>query len=383
MKKIVLYILCLIIFQSCSTIIKFKNLPKTTGQYIIGTDIFEFEDNSRNEYFTEDSDDLRKILVQVWYPAIAVTDSIYPYLDNDEIRIPEIAKQINIPSKLIKNISKIKTNAYYKAKPINKTFPVIIFSHGLGGTKIQNSINVEALVSNGYIVFALDHPYDANITIFENGDIAKFDAYLPDNTTEEEFWKVRLPHINTRADDISFLINRLEKLKKSNFLIVKNCDLNNIGVFGHTFGGGTSILSSYKDDRISACINLDGWLEPVPNYVINEGLEIPFCYIGQIQKYWDGAKFNEQRLYKFHENSTKSTIIEIKGTTHFDYSDSPYFNRMISRLYGVSNKEGKNIAIDLSDIIVNYFDYYLKNNENKWMEPITNKYEVKLKKNEY
>jgi len=378
MKNKFLFISILFIFYNCSVIIPYKDLPEPSGKYIIGTEVFEFEDFSREEWFTEEENDFRKIVVQVWYPAIAQSDSLYPYLDYSDIKIPAISKRIGISEKFIKNVTTVKTNAFYKAQPINKEFPVIIFSHGLGGMRNQNSINIEDLVSNGYIVFSVDHPYDANITVFSDSSTADFRSSLLDDVSEEDFWNVRLPQITTRSKDISFLINQLEFFKDQGFYIGKLSDLNNIGIFGHSFGGGTAVVTSYLDNRIKACINLDGWFEPIPNYIINSGLNIPFCFIGQIQSTWDDALYNENRLYKFHDNSSKSILIEIHDTKHFDYADLPYFNR-ISRLFKVSGKKGKHLTIDLNETITNYFNFYLKGEENNWIYTLDSNYDLIIK----
>ena len=378
MKKNILYLIFILLFQSCSIVIPYKDLPEPRGEYIIGTDIFELEDTSREEWFTDRLDDYRKIVIHVWYPAIEKSNELYPYIDYADLRIPAIANRLEISNNFIKNSAKIQTNSYFKAKPVNDEFPVIIFSHGLGGTKIQNSINIEDLVSNGYVVFAIDHPYDANITIFSDNTIANFDSFLPDDVSEEEFWNVRLPQITTRAQDISFLIDQLEILKQQGYFVGKVSDLNRIGIFGHSFGGGTAIISSFLDKRLSACINLDGWLEPVPDNIINSGIKIPFCFIGQIQNNWDGAPYNEQKLYSFHKNNSNSYIIEIKDTKHFDFSDTPYFNR-ITRLFGISGKEGKNITLDLNKTITGFFDLHLKNHTNKWYENLESQYNIILR----
>ena len=74
-------------------------------------------------------------------------------------------------------------------------------------------------------------------------------------------------------------------------------DTNSIGVFGHSFGGGTAALSSYLDSRIDACLGLDAWFEPMPPTIINSGINIPFCWIGQIQK---NLVFQEELIILFH-----------------------------------------------------------------------------------
>ena len=139
-----LFIGLIFIFQSCSILIPLKDLPKPDGNFIVGTDIMILEDINRLEHFTEDETDFRKIILQVWYPAIAESDSIYPYLDYKEVRIPAIAKRLGVSEKIVEHMSKIKANSYYKARHINQEFPVIIFSHGLGGNRMQNTANIES-----------------------------------------------------------------------------------------------------------------------------------------------------------------------------------------------------------------------------------------------
>ena len=152
--------------------------------------------------------------------------------------------------------------------------------------------------------------------------------------------------------------------------------INSIGVFGHSFGGGTAALSSYLDSRIDACLGLDAWFEPIPPTIINSGINIPFCWIGQIQKNWTTAPYNEQQLLKFHDKNTNdSYIIEIEQTKHMDYADIPYLTR-VSRLMGLSGKAGKNITLDLNRTIKSFFDNYLKNKKNPWIKILDDNYTI-------
>ena len=379
MKKISIYIIGIFFLQSCSVMIPFKNLPKPDGAFLIGTDVLILKDVNRGEIFTKETSDSRKIVVQVWYPSLEKSDSLYPYLDYPEIRIPYISKRLGVKERLIEHIEKVEANAYYKAKPIDKEFPIIIFSHGLGGNRTQNTANIESLVSNGYVVFAIEHTYDANITIFNDSTYIEFDSYLSDDVDREEFYNVRIPQIKTRADDISFLIDQIEAFKIQGFYIGKISDIEHIGVFGHSFGGGTAVVSSSLDSRIDACMNLDGWFEPIPKNIINSGINIPFCYIGQEQKKWHGAPYNNKLLFDFHENNKNySHIIEIKKSRHFDYADIPYLTRF-TRLMGISGKPGKTLTLDLNKTITNFFDSHLKSQKNNWDDTIKNNYDVTIK----
>ncbi len=378
MKKLSLYIIGIFFLQSCSVMIPFKNLPEPDGKFLIGTDVLILEDINRPEIFTEKTNDFRKIVVQVWYPSSEKSDSLYPYLDYPDIRMPYISKRLGVKQRLIEHIKEIQANAYYKSKPIEAEFPVIIFSHGLGGNRTQNTANIESLVSNGYIVFAIEHSYDANITVFNDSTYIAFDSYLSDDANREEFYKVRIPQIKTRADDISFLIDQIEAFKTQGFYIGRLSNIEHIGVFGHSFGGGTAVVSSSLDSRIDACMNLDGWFEPIPRNIINSGINIPFSYIGQEQKNWHGAPYNEELLFDFHKNNKNdSYIMEIKKSNHFDYADIPYLTRF-TRLMGLSGKPGKTLTLDLNKTITLFFDSYLKSQNNNWNSIIKNNYNTKI-----
>jgi len=378
MKKIILYIILSFMLQNCAVMIPFKDLPRPDGKFLVGTDVFVLKDVNREEIFTEATNDSRKIVVQVWYPSSEEGDSIYPYLDYPDIRIPYIAKRLGVKERLIEHINKVEANAYYKSKPIQQEFPVIIFSHGLGGNRTQNTANIESLASNGYVVFAIEHTYDANITIFNDSTYIEFDSYLSEDVSIEEFYKIRIPQIKTRADDISFMIDQIAQFKEQGFYIGEICDIDNIGIFGHSFGGGTTIVSSFLDSRIDACLNLDGWLEPITKNIINSGINIPFCYIGQEQKQWNGAPYNEELLLDFHANNKNdSYIIEIKKSHHFDFADIPYLSRA-TRLMGLSGKPGKTLTIDLNKTITNFFNFYLKGQQTNWYDNLEKNYNTKI-----
>ena len=106
MYKIILLSFFSFFFYSCSIIIPLNDLPKPKGDFIVGTDIFNWEDTSRDEWFTKDKIDSRKIVVQIWYPAIENSDSLYPYMDNAEIRLEALSRQLGVPEFAMKHAKK-------------------------------------------------------------------------------------------------------------------------------------------------------------------------------------------------------------------------------------------------------------------------------------
>ena len=197
--------------------IPFNNPPKPTGAINTATYSIELIDSNRLEWFTDNLDDFRRIMVQVWYPTDEIKGERELYIDYGDVRIRALAEQFDYNSFLFRKLINIKTNSIKKAMPSNSSvFPLIIFSHGLGGNRTQNTIMIEELVSHGYVVIAIEHAYDANISIFNNGDIADYRSGInyqrrdTEELTPEEFWAIRLPQLKTRAKDVHFVLNQIE-----------------------------------------------------------------------------------------------------------------------------------------------------------------------------
>ena len=367
--------------------IPFNEVPKPTGDKNIGTESIELIDIDRLEWFTEDPQDLRKIMIQIWYPTDDLDGEKELYIDYGELRIEALASQFDYSPFLFKKLIDVETNSIKKAEPSTQSsFPLIIFSHGLGGNRTQNTVIIEELTSHGYVVIAIEHAYDANISIFDNGDVANYRSginYERRNTQEitpEEFWAIRLPQLETRAEDVSYIINQLE-LGNLPENIVNIIDLENIGVFGHSFGGATSIYSSYNDHRIDACVNLDGWMVVVPDEIVDNGINKNFMYLGQEQ--WD-EKLNYQKLDKFVKSNTKSSKILIPNTTHYDFSDAPHMTKVAKLLNKSGKVKSKNLKNILNELIILFFNKNLKNQEIIIDYPmLAKKYEIDLIVEEY
>ena len=356
-------LMSMLLFSSCSTIIPllipFQDIPAPTGSFSVGTRVFNWEDNKREEWFTEKEGDFRKIVVQVWYPTDEVTGDPAPYIDFPQHRVRPISEQVELPPFMIKHIQDVNSNSYLNAalKSAIEPYPLVIFSHGLGGMRMQNTIQMEELASKGFIALAMDHAFDANVTIFNDGSSADYRSAIIGEVTTEEFWNIRLPQINTRVADVSFVLDYIKDVQGGDDSFWNMIDLERVGIMGHSFGGGTAIVASSRDTRLDACIALDGWLVPIEQSIIKKGLKVPFLFMGQT--YWTNP-VNYEKLDTLIAASTASAEkLILDGTKHFDYSDTPQFNTASSK-FGISGTmDLDELRILLNSRIVSFFELNL------------------------
>ncbi|KAF2149222.1 alpha/beta-hydrolase [Myriangium duriaei CBS 260.36] len=131
--------------------------------------------------------------------------------------------------------------------------PVVLFSPGLGGSRLLYSAMAQSLASQGYIVVTIDHPYDANIVEFPDGS-----TVLAANITTNEQIEAA---VDTRVKDVLFVLDQLALTSNKKHLFGpgqwKNTSHDYLA-FGHSLGGATAVQAASKDPRLIAAVNLDG-----------------------------------------------------------------------------------------------------------------------------
>ena len=342
-----------------SVLIPLENVAKPTGEYQVGTQVIHMVDNDRSAWYGQESSNPREIMVRVWYPAQPQEGDLKaPYVYNEKLIGDMVSEGFGIPKYLMKNLRNINGNSWSEAQPVNEKFPVIIFSHGIGGLKTQNTTQMEEMASHGYVVFSCDHACDAGVSIFPGDRIIFGKTNIPDNLTKEEKWNMRRAQLDYRAADIQFL---LDEMDRENFLSValkNSLDLEHIGVFGHSFGGGTSVVVASVDERIDACFGLDAWVLPIPSNVLNSDLNKPFIHLGQVS--WK-EKENYLKLDTLAgNNSAWSVRLDVQGATHYDFTDFSQFSKLTKK-YGSGMIAPPRIRKITNSAIREFFDHYLKN----------------------
>ncbi len=105
-------------------------------------------------------------------------------------------------------------------------FPLIVFSHGMGGFRIQSTFYTEHLASYGFVVVAADHP---GSTLFDLAGSSAAEGVLQSFALRP--WEV--------LRQIEFV----ESLNAGDERFAGMVDIDNIVVTGHSFGGYTTIAA--------------------------------------------------------------------------------------------------------------------------------------------
>ena len=106
-----------------------------------------------------------EVPVEVWYPATAASGQPAAY-DMRNWLPAETREAIPVASP-----TTFTMNAYRGAAALPGSYPIVLFSHGFGGYRLQSSFLMTHLASWGFIVIAPEHPERNITTVLAMGEI--------------------------------------------------------------------------------------------------------------------------------------------------------------------------------------------------------------------
>ncbi|GHI51284.1 lipase [Streptomyces rubradiris] len=154
-------------------------------------------------------------------------------------------------------------------------YPVLLYSPGAASDRTFNTLVVEELVSWGYAVVTVDHPYDSGEVEFPDGRV----VLSVGEDSEEEV----VAAVAVRAADLRFVLDHLTGpawggapgpgRRRRPRGLRGALDPTRVGAFGHSRGGAAAAALMDLDDRVRAGADLDG---TVFGPVVGRGLDRPF-----------------------------------------------------------------------------------------------------------
>lgn len=352
-------------------------LPKATGPFTVGTkDIFLELD--REEIITDDPTDKRKLMIKVWYPSTETAGEKDLYVDKAGRN--GFAQKYGLPIAMLNYLDKVETNVYSDIQIADEIFPVLIFSHGYNSKANGYYALLSALVSQGYIVFAINHTYESTGTTFPDGTQAYFN-YEYASRIEEGTWGLMAPVIEAFQSDLSFedrhpivqkglttyfvremverwaedivdVANHLNQWNDTGFF-KGSLDLSKIGAFGHSRGGAAAGEALLIDDSILAGANIDGvqW-----GRIADTLFHKPFLFLSSD---WPAEHENLNQ----HAYVNKSTDFFYEGiilqSGHSSFMDIP-FMIPVSSLSQAGEIDPK-LAMEITrKVVTSFFDRHMK-----------------------
>ena len=225
--------------------------PGLTGPYPVGVTELTFERNSTT------TGEPRTLKTIIWYPA-----------DESAKKQPE--------DLMLKGVIDAKVTRE------NLPLPIIVFSHGSGGTPYQSTYYTRHLASHGFVVVAPPHPGNTLVDCLPCTDTAAL-----------------LDSFRNRPDDITFVLDALlARSADPGSLFYNALDANRVGISGHSLGGLDTLRLAGSDSRFAAAlamatpgmsrIALDGIEIEIPIMMMGGGLDT-IAPLEEQQKYFDSV----------------------------------------------------------------------------------------------
>jgi predicted dienelactone hydrolase len=380
------------------------SLPIPTGTYGVGRISYALTDESRPEPLSKTSGTRRRIMVHVWYPTdpkVIRGMKKALYLPGFDEALPQLSsgdiKGMFRPS-AFRGINSLPKTDVVESAPIasgKQQFPLLLFSHGWGNPIFLYTAELEDIVSHGYIVAAVEHPYDTAYTRFPDGDVTYFAQDRFDNETKKpnglsNYAKER---VEIMGDDNKFSLTAILNYAKTRDLhapFYKRVNEHQIGAFGHSIGGLAAARTCQIDARVDACLDEDSDDSRGSTFIVtalDETEKQPFLlFVVASADLWSPAVVNPSdadlaaqkmtraeyvALIKNHQatetqqlagipgGSYRVMLFNLPGFTHRSFTDQTLLDFS-------TEAEGNNLHnfVVAREYIQAFFDKYLKGSHN-------------------
>lgn len=310
------------------------NEMKPTGKYQVDTTTYTYTDTKRVETYTN-TDKNRELNVEMWYP-----------------------------------------------KNVDKTYPLIVFSHGSLGIKSSNESLYNELASHGYVVCSIDHTYQCFFTTNKDGHTTYLDMGYSNELNKEDSlsdkqqsYEYYQKWMKIRTDDINFVIDNILAEAKNNVAdtVYKLVDTSKIGVMGHSLGGSAALGIGRMRDDVGAVIALEApfmcdikGVKDDEFVFTNEKYPVPVLNVYSDQG-WGILNVRPQYAENYallSNTNTNATAfnVHIRGVGHLSLTDFALTSPILTRIINgkKSTTDTQYCLKTINKITLEFFDSYLK-----------------------
>lgn len=229
-------------------------IPIPSGRYGVDSSLVELIDTARLDPYAP-TPQPRRLMLSVFYPSGSKEDCqkyLSSYMPATTAAVHDtFFSSVGIPNGTFETLGLSLCHAKPASMSSNH-YPTVLFSPGLGNSRLLYSALAQTLSSHGFTVLTIDHPYDASIVSYPDGTF----VLAANISTDAQITRA----IAIRAADVSFTIQSLQHNQHNQHLFtLLGPNPKEILIFGHSLGGATALstLLSYPT-LIRGAINLDG-----------------------------------------------------------------------------------------------------------------------------
>jgi len=284
--------------------------PEKTGPYAVGVATIYLTDYERFEMWGGRA---RELPLEIWYPAAngnGPRNTIAAMVGE----LPAWATPIFnlLYGDAYETLWSTTTSAYRDVPPLDlpEPFPVIFFSHGLNAVRFQNFTTCEHLASHGFVVLAPDHYADAIFTNVQGEAVVLANPLGLVSSALDRFL------------DVAFVRDELLDLTDNpQSPWHGRLELENLAIFGHSYGGMTSLLAGAHYPFIRAIAPLNPvWVGDFPDefrkpffLVIGANDSIAGLWNDLLQRLWNEGVSDQKIFASYlrggHYSSTDACLL--------------------------------------------------------------------------
>jgi dienelactone hydrolase len=303
-------------------------LPPPAGPFQVGTVLWEI--NRSGAGYSPSGRGGCPVSVQLWYPAEPGSGEGRALYDSDGAGLLTGARWVRTGARL--NAALVTQGA---------RFPVLLSLPGWAGAPGENTAFVQDLASRGFIVAGIgyDDPQCASAD-GSAGSAAETDFSSP--AAFEQTRAVAHQKIERVSEAASHVVDAIETLDRMDPTgrFVGRLDLGRIGVVGYSLGGAIAMQLCWRDERVKAAVNIDGWFfDAAPGGWIKQ----PLMIISDDSPAPTSANLNDPdptRRYPAMLDDTSDrrmmsefakhggVMVTVLGSGHLDFSDVAYLSRL-------------------------------------------------------
>jgi pimeloyl-ACP methyl ester carboxylesterase len=362
-----------------ATVFPVFSFPIPDGPFGVGTFVVQWKDDSRSDVFSQNANDRRVLVAQIYYPAESgATGRRAMYLTNADRVSVQLMAVLGFPTFLVSHLRYVETNAVENAWPATAAgrMPVLIFLSGADGFRNSNYAQVQALVSHGYIIVCLDQPGTAASTRLDDG--RNLDAIprtlmqrLIDQSINPGFPSPRMNgrsfpegFISYLAQDAVFTRQQLTELNRHG-LLAGRLDLQQVGLFGISLGGIEVPEACLADPGIRACMVMES---PMTKRVLTKSLGQPTMFITRLavdmrDEGWPQPEVDRHLSgmgQVFTNLRGDGFFLQITGAFHANFGDTTFWSPLVAKLGLTGPIDGARCEAIIEAYQLAFFDNYLR-----------------------